>query len=278
MTGELAKLETIELSSLPPVPSRKKRITAGDYGKVPVDSTDPRYTEELVSLSDHGVAGVSYYNISDGSNPPYMEQLIGSLPRLFARSSVVELLKAVNRRLQPLSLELFVWDAFRPISTQRGIWDFFERRLREENPSDSDAKIYEEVIKYVSDPKKFRADDSSTWPTHMTGASVDLTIRDFESGDLLDMGAHFDQMDESAHSDHFEQLLVKGVIEQDDSRLLNRRLLYFVMNEVGFTNYPLEFWHFDWGNQMYQMVRSASSDCALEPAFFGISTFECELP
>ena len=145
------------------------------------------------------------------------------------------------------------------------------------HPSYNDAEVYDEVIKYVSDPMKFREDDPSTWPTHMTGASVDLTIKNAQSHDLLDMGAHFDQMDASAHSDYFENLLAKGSIKENDPRLINRRLLYFVMKEAGFTNYPLEYWHFDWGNQMYQVVRSATSGCSIEPAFYGISSLRDEL-
>lgn len=265
------KMDPLNLDALPPIPFERKRITAGDYGKVPVDTSDERFTEELVYLNDYGIAGISYYNISDGSNPPYEQKLAGSLPRLLSRRSVAERLETVNFRLKPFNLELFVWDSFRPISTQIGIWDFFEQKVRGSNPSYGDAAVYDEVIKYVSDPKKFREDDPSTWPTHMTGASVDLTIRNAQNQKLLDMGSHFDQMDASAHSDYFENLFAEGSIEESDPRLINRRLLYFVMKEVGFTNYPLEFWHFDWGNQMYQMVRSALSGCSIEPAFYGIS-------
>lgn len=31
----------------------------------------------------------------------------------------------------------------------------------------------------------------------------------------------------------------------------NRRLLYTVMVEAGFTNYPLEWWHYDYGDQFW---------------------------
>lgn len=270
-------MDPLNLETLPPIPFEGQRITAGDYGKIPVDTTDERFTEELVYLSDYCIAGISYYDIPDGSNPPYNQKLAGSLPRLLARRSVAERLEAVNRRLRPSNLELFVWDSFRPISTQIGIWDFFERQMRETHPNYNDAEVYDGVIKYVSDPKKFREGDSSTWPTHVTGASVDLTIRNAQNHDLLDMGAHFDQMDASVHSDYFENLLARGLIEEKDIRLVNRRLLHFVMKEAGFTNYPLEFWHFDWGNQMYQMVRSATLGCSIEPAFYGIALHSKEL-
>jgi D-alanyl-D-alanine dipeptidase len=40
-------------------------------------------------------------------------------------------------------------------------------------------------------------------------------------------------------------------MKPDDPRLLNRRLLHRAMTEEGFLNYPLEFWHYDFGDQMY---------------------------
>ena len=34
----------------------------------------------------------------------------------------------------------------------------------------------------------------------------------------------------------------------------NRRLLYHVMVSAGFTNYPDEWWHFDYGNQNWALM------------------------
>jgi D-alanyl-D-alanine dipeptidase len=47
---------------------------------------------------------------------------------------------------------------------------------------------------------------------------------------------------------------VAGQIGSDDPRLLNRRLLYWTMREAGFTNYPYEYWHYDYGDQMYVLT------------------------
>ena len=88
-----------------------------------------------------------------------------------------------------------------------------------------------------SDPKK---------PSpHSTGGSVDVTILD-ESGIPLDMGTKFDDSSIASSTAYFEKV--------DDIITENRRLLYHVMTEQGFTNYSEEWWHFDYGNQNWAWV------------------------
>lgn len=258
-----------ELKKLPPIRKQEEYISTGDYRYVPVQSDHPLFDEELVDICDCNIAGESYYFRGDRGNQPYCRRLDGSIPKILVRKSVAEKLMKVNQRLKCLGIELFVWDAYRPLETQIGIWQFFENDQLKKYPSKSNKEIYNEVLKYVSDPSCFHKDDSSTWPTHMTGASVDLTLRSIEQKEELDMGAHFDQMDDIANMDYFENQLAYGNISEEDPRLLYRRLLYYAMTESDFTNYPFEFWHFDWGNQMHQKMKSIISGTAAEVAFYG---------
>lgn len=46
----------------------------------------------------------------------------------------------------------------------------------------------------------------------------------------------------------------------------NRRLLYWAMQAEGFANFPLEWWHYDFGNQSW--VKDRSND-QTEAAFYG---------
>jgi zinc D-Ala-D-Ala dipeptidase len=61
-------------------------------------------------------------------------------------------------------------------------------------------------------------------------------------------------MHEASHTAHFERLLNNGRIGEDDTRLRNRRLLYWAMRNQGFTNYSYEYWHFDYGDQVHIMA------------------------
>lgn len=259
-----------DLPQLPPIPAIGQAVNAGNYKTVPIDFEHALYDEELVDIQDYGIAGQSYYFRNDGGNIPYGRRLAGSRPDILVRKSVAERLRDVNRKLESLGVELFVWDAYRPLQTQIGIWQFFEEVKRNENPRYGEDEVYAEVIKYVSDPNSFCSDDPTTWPTHMTGASIDLTICNLEDKELLEMGAHFDQMDSASHTNHFEEAHKSGDISSEDPRLLNRRLLYYAMRSSGFTNYPLEFWHYDWGNQMFQMIRSAQDKSPIEAAWYGV--------
>ncbi|KAG0505300.1 MAG: D-alanyl-D-alanine dipeptidase [Candidatus Udaeobacter sp.] len=53
--------------------------------------------------------------------------------------------------------------------------------------------------------------------------------------------------------------------------LRNRRLLYWIMREAGFANYPYEWWHFDWGTQFWITNCEVSSDGSARPtsAWYG---------
>ena len=126
--------------------------------------------------------------------------------------------------------------------------------MGEETPRADDATLADHVCHYVSDPRLFDPNDPRTWPAHATGAALDLTLRDRRTGELLDMGTHFDDMSTASHSDYYERLLHAGRIAPGDERLRNRRLLHWAMQEQGFTNYSYECWHFDYGNQMYIMM------------------------
>lgn len=254
-----------DLADLPPIPLTKNPATAPAYRDVPFDPDHPFSGDPLVDLQASGLSGEAYYHRDDGGNAPYGARINGSIPRLLARAEVVRRLHHANAVLADFGYELFIWDAYRPIAVQAGLWAFFERRALDKDPGLSAQQLYDAVIPFVSDPRHFAPDDPGTWTPHATGAAVDLTIRDAETGALAPMGAHFDQMDDSAHSAHFEHLLAAGEIGSDDPRLLHRRLLHFAMTQAGFVNYPVEFWHFDWGNQMYQANRQHPQD----PAWYG---------
>ena len=255
--------------NLPPIPIVDKLVDAGSYKSVPVNTEDARYQERLVRIRDAGISGVPYYHISDGRNPPYNKQIEGSLPDLWCREGVLEKLKQANSLLSSHNCSLFVWNAYRPITVQKGLWHFWEQDVLKRNPKLAKSEIYNEVIKYVSDPNLFDRSDSRTWPTHTTGAAVDLTLCSLRDGALLDMGADFDEMDETSHSDHFERQLKNGACDVTSPALINRRLLHWAMETAGFVNYPLEYWHFDWGNQMYVFNSKAVKGRNISAAWYG---------
>lgn len=218
---------------------------------VPIDFADPRFHDPLVRVSEYNIASESFYAIDDGSNSPYNTRIAGSLSDVWCRMLVAEKLECANRKLRRYGAELFVLDGYRPIVTQAGLWSFFSERAIRIMPTATHDERKAWVLKYVSDPGCFDLEDPASWPAHSTGGAIDLTLRSLRTCEELDMGARFDGMSKLSRSDAYERMLCDGKIGECHEALLNRRMLYWSMNGCGFENYPYEFWHFDWGNQLY---------------------------
>jgi D-alanyl-D-alanine dipeptidase len=138
------------------------------------------------------------------------------------------------------------------------------RRVREKHPDFSDQETLAEVEKYWAAPTT--SQDSPA--PHSTGGAVDLTICKMRNAEPLYMGSIFDDATELAHTDYFETagrkpkaIEAKESLENfsDAEAKQNRRLLYWLMLEAGFTNNPNEWWHFSWGDQMWAKLTGAKA-------------------
>lgn len=253
------------------IPAGDLESTTGSYHELPIDFSDPLSKEPLVDLKDYGVHGEAFYARQDGLNAPYHTCICPGDSQLKSRKTVAFKLRQINKRLAVYGLELFVLDAYRPASCQRSLWKFFlteaERIL---GAKTSEAEIIKYAEKYCSNPTTFDPKNFTTCPTHLTGGAVDLTIRRKATGELLYMGGIFDDASDQTITDYFEKLPKKNNNEvlsaSDLEARRNRRLLYWIMTEEGFANYPNEWWHFDYGNQMWVQNRQRKTD---RGAFFG---------
>jgi len=251
------------------IPIIDRHQIAGPHNIIPVDSDDPRFSEPLVKLESYGVAFNSYHAITDGNNPPYGRPIGGSRQEGWIRKSVAERLARVNGHLEPYGAELIVLDAYRSMECQQGLWNFFYEQGREKHPGADNQVLTEYALGFVRDPRLFDKEDSATFPAHATGASVDVTIRDIKTRKLLNMGSRFEEIIDVSYTDYFERQLNNGLIEADDERLLNRRMMDWAFTRENFLNDPILYWHYDWGNQLYIKVKRAISDDAPAAAWYG---------
>ena len=236
------------------VPITSLQMFSIPYSQIPVDKNDPRGSEPLIRLDSVGVAFESYYAKTDGQNPPFGFPVEGSRQDIWLRKSVAEKLARVNERLRPFEAELLVLDGHRTVACQQGLWKFYYAKAKRENPNGSDEEHRAYAIQFVVDPASFDETDSRTWQAHTTGAAVDATLRDSVTGELLDMGAKFEVEGDSEVSvgDYFERQLAAGLIDEDDVRLQNRRLLHWAMTREGMLNETAKVvWHYAWGDQIY---------------------------
>jgi D-alanyl-D-alanine dipeptidase len=161
---------------------------------VPLETVQPPCLPEVRYATRHNFTGRALY----------------PLARVFLHRDTARALAGVQRELQKRGLGLKVWDAYRPLSVQRKMWNL----IRDE--------------RYVSNPAKNKG-------RHTRGTAVDVTLID-NLGRELPMPSDFDDFSERAHRDY-----QGGTAEERR----NRQLLEDVMQKHGFVGYPTEWWHFD---------------------------------
>src|SRR3982751_3196208 len=118
----------------------------------------------------------------------------------FLRMNVAKALKDVQADLRTKGFGLKIFDAYRPYSATKKMWDL----------------IHDE--RYVANPSKGSG--------HNRGIAVDLTVIEISTGRTVDMGTGFDNFTDSAHHD-FKNL--PGEV------LAKRSLLRTTMEAHGFT-------------------------------------------
>lgn len=225
---------------------------AVNYHDIPFDAANPLASEPLVEIKDYGIAGEAFYARRDSLNAPYFRCICPEDSPLKLRKTVAQKLKRIDERLAPFGLELFVFDAYRPQSCQQSLWKFFIEEARRMLGADApQAKLVAYAETYCANPTKFDRNNWRTWSDHPTGGAVDLTLRR-KNGELLFMGGVFDDDSDLSTTAHFEKQ--KGSEKTPEPLSViqsrqNRRMLYGVMQDEGFGNYPSEWWHYEYGTQ-----------------------------
>lgn len=115
---------------------------------------------------------------------------------------------------------LIIYDATRPMSVQRKMWDLVKGTSKNI---------------YVSNPTRGGG-------LHNYGLAVDVSILD-GSGAPLPMGTEVDHLGPEAHISNEAQLVKNNVITRQEKE--NRELLRRVMRGAGFRALPSEWWHFN---------------------------------
>jgi len=162
----------------------------------------------------------------------------------YGRSGVIKQLKLAVKYL-PSGFMFKVYDAWRPLELQLEIFNNFLEELKESNAGLSETELVEMCKIFVSLPSS----DLDRPSPHYSGGSIDLTLVDASSNKLW-MGTEFDDFTEKAGTTYFENNALVTT-ELDEIARKNRRILFNAMTQVGFSNYPKEWWHYDLGNQFW---------------------------
>ncbi|MGC9331915.1 MAG: M15 family metallopeptidase [Bacteroidales bacterium] len=149
--------------------------------------------------------------------------LYGDLEQAYLQPDVAKKLAKGSAYLQDTfpHLRLLVWDAVRPVSVQKRMWELCDVPLKQRHW-------------YVTPPDKRSL--------HNYGAAVDVCLMD-TTGKILDMGTDFDHFGVEAYTNRDEELVQKGLVSTE--AIKNRHLLHDVMRQAGFYNIVYEWWHFN---------------------------------
>ncbi len=179
----------------------------------------------------------------------------GSEKACYVRDKVSNMLVSASNNL-PKGLILVVNDGWRPYKVQQEIYKRIYKRIQRNNFNYTKAQIQLETLKFASDGNL-----SQLMPSpHFTGGAVDVTLAD-TLGIECNMGSQFDECIIQSKTRYFEELIETGytLSKAENEALQYRRILFHTMNEVGFTNYSNEWWHFDYGNQYWGKIKKTNA-------------------
>lgn len=193
-----------------------------------------------VKESNEPLVNLEKYNFI--LEPSYFNQKLSSDKKIFLRKSVAEKLNRIQNKLKKYKFK--IWDGYRSREVQNNIYKKFWHELRNKNPGWNEKKLDQEVSVFVTNPN-----DQKRIPPHATGGAVDLTLVD-ENNIELNMGTSFDYFGKESASLYFENNNLNKQIKN------NRKLLRKAMLEEEFRMDEDEWWHFDYGNQIWAVKQN----------------------
>ena len=165
---------------------------------------------ELITLDDTIKLDIRYATADN-----FVGRAVYPEARAFLQKPAAKAVAKVHKKLREKGLGLVIFDGYRPWTITKLFWDV----------------VPEEKRKFVADPAK--------GSKHNRGCAVDLSIFDLKTGQPIDMPSGYDEFTERASPNY------TGGTEQQRA---NRDLLRRLMEDVGFTVNPNEWWHFDYKN------------------------------
>lgn len=144
-------------------------------------------------------------------------------------------LKKVQVDLAKQNLSIKIYDAYRP---QRAV-NHFVRWAKVENDTLMKSVFYPKVEK----KNLFKAGYIASKSRHSSGSTLDVTLINTETGEVLDMGSPYDYFGS-------ESWVKNSKLNKLQRK--NRKLLQKVMLNNGFRNYAQEWWHFTLRGEPYR--------------------------
>lgn len=196
--------------------------------------------------------------------------------RIFVRESVLTMFKKAHEIIKCFGMDLKIYDGWRSVDLQEKLyWLYMKQFTVASFPhlvSLFSAAIFATEIKTVFATLTKETQDTLhqlnrkyvSWPSknkdfpspHATGGAIDVWL--FQDDKCVDLGVDFDSMEESAGA-FYHLYSDRAKFHNDDMVCEHRNLLLHAMTDAGFSCYPPEIWHFNYGNQMHALVTGGAA-------------------
>lgn len=207
--------------------------------KIPVDSNNERYAEQLKRCSEFGIFQFNYYvngpgreilRASGDGESPYVSKDI------LLRESILVKLRMVDNELRKHNLRLLVLSGYRHPEHQRECLEGVKAQNRPLNARSAN--------KLFTNPK--------VYSPHCTGAALDVEI--WSDIDCRMLPTKLPDRETTMGLFFLEQLSTLNWEEEETKA--NRRLLHnilatpVILGKDHFVHHPSEYWHYAWGERM----------------------------
>lgn len=153
---------------------------------------------------------------------------------IYLRGEVYERLKHATKYL-PTGIYFKIHDAYRDIEEQKQSWTRRIKETREQDLNIDDKEVERLTRLKIANPF------SEGYGGHQTGGAIDITLCN-ETGIDLNLGTNIPE--------HNNKTKTKSNYLTDEEHK-NRQILTTAMGKAGFKNYPVEWWHFCYGDKMW---------------------------
>ncbi|MEV3986455.1 M15 family metallopeptidase [Nonomuraea sp. NPDC049758] len=157
------------------------------------------------------------------------------------RAGLLDRLERAESSL-PDGFHLLIVEGYRPIATQRRIFEGYRAELLTTYPDMTPDESYIAASRYVSPVEV---------APHTAGAAVDLTLC-APDGTEYDMGTQVNDNPEESGGACYTA--AAGIPAQARA---HRKILAAALEPVGLVNYPTEWWHWSYGDRYWAMSTGA---------------------
>lgn len=150
------------------------------------------------------------------------------------RSYVYKMLIQAKNYL-PENYYFKIYEAYRPLEEQKKLWDEVVQQQKKEHPN-----LAVDSEDFIAICDVFCANPYRQGSGHQSGAAIDITLCN-RYGEEYNMGGVVRGFGEEADFDY----------PVSDEAKNNRNILKNALEQVGFINYPSEWWHYSFGDRLW---------------------------